>query len=150
MVKCCLVGLFAAIANVALIVVGENCHGAVKIGQSMGLVAFSLIVVAAPFQAGSETAPPFDTEIFNSPRMNLIATAEVAGAFLITQADIMRRLLGTARPTAAAGVRASRRLLSLNWEAASGSRAEEPKPNVRPCRPDDQGGASAGPAVPRR
>jgi Ca2+-transporting ATPase len=32
--------------------------------------------------------------------MNLIALAEFAGAFLITQADFMRRLLGTTRLTA--------------------------------------------------
>jgi len=32
--------------------------------------------------------------------MNLIALAEVAGAFLITQADFMQRLLGTATLTA--------------------------------------------------
>lgn len=33
--------------------------------------------------------------------MNVIAAAEIAGAFLITQADFMRRLLGTAQLTAA-------------------------------------------------
>ena len=101
MVTCGLVGLFVAIANVALIVVGENHYGAVKIGQSMSRVAFSLMVVVASFEARSETATAFDTEVFNSSRMNLIAAPKVAGAFLITQADSMRRLLGTARLTAA-------------------------------------------------
>jgi Ca2+-transporting ATPase len=65
----------------------------------MGLVAFCLMLVVAAFEARSETETAFDTGIFNSSRMNVIAIAEVAGAFLITQADFMQRLLGTARLT---------------------------------------------------
>jgi P-type Ca2+ transporter type 2C len=67
----------------------------------MGLVAFSLMLVVAAFEARSEKATAFDTDIFNSSRMNVIAAAEIAGAFLITQADFLRRLLGTAQLTAA-------------------------------------------------
>ena len=50
--------------------------------------------------------------------MNLIALAEVAGAFLITQADFMQRLLGTATLTArqwGIGLLAAVVLL-LGWE----------------------------------
>ena len=42
----------------------------------------------------------FQLDTFNSQRMNMIALAEFAGAFLITQADFMRRLLGTTQLTA--------------------------------------------------
>ena len=49
------------------------------------------MLVVAAFGARSETGMAFDTNIFNSLRMNVIALAEVAGALLITQADFLRR-----------------------------------------------------------
>ena len=101
MITCGLVGLFIAIANLALIATGKNHYGSLKTGQSMGLVAFSLMLVVAAFEARSQTGTAFDADIFNSSRMNVIAAAEVAAAFLITQADFMQRLLGTTRLTAA-------------------------------------------------
>ena len=101
MITCGLVGLFIAVANLALIAAGKNHYGSLKTGQSMGLVAFSLMLVVAAFEARSQTGTAFDTDIFNSSRMNVIAAAEVAAAFLITQADFMQRLLGTTRLTAA-------------------------------------------------
>jgi Ca2+-transporting ATPase len=97
---CLLVGLFVAAANLGMIALGANHYGSVRIGQSMGLVAFSLMLVVAAFEARSETESVFTLDTFNSSRMNLIALAEFAGAFLITQADFMQRLLGTTRLTA--------------------------------------------------
>ncbi len=48
----------------------------------------------------------------------MIAAAEIAGAFLITQADFMRRLLGTAQLTAAQrGFAALAAVVLLGWEA---------------------------------
>jgi len=99
MITCGLTGLFIAVANLVLIAVGKNHLGSIKIGQSMGLVAFCLMLVVAAFEARSETGSVFDRDIFNSSRMNLIALLEIAGAFLITQADFMQRLLGTTRLT---------------------------------------------------
>jgi Ca2+-transporting ATPase len=99
MITCGLTGLFIAVANLVLIAVGKNQLGSLKIGQSMGLVAFCLMLVVAAFEARSETESVFDRDIFNSSRMNLIALLEIAGAFLITQADFMQRLLGTTRLT---------------------------------------------------
>ena len=119
MVTCGLVGLFIAVANLALIATGKNHYGSLKTGQSMGLVAFSLMLVVAAFEARSETGTAFDADIFNSSRMNVIAAAEVAGAFLITQADFMQRLLGTARLTGAQWGFAflAAVVLLLGWEA---------------------------------
>ena len=119
MITCGLVGLFIAVANLALIATGKNHYGSIKIGQSMGLVAFCLMLVVAAFEARSETESAFDTDIFNSSRMNLIALAEVAGAFLITQADFMQRLLGTAQLTATQWGLAllAAVVLLLGWEA---------------------------------
>jgi P-type Ca2+ transporter type 2C len=119
MVTCGLVGLFIAVANLALIAVGKNHYGTIKIGQSMGLVAFSLMLVVAAFEARSEKDTAFDTSIFNSSKMNVIAAAEIAGAFLITQANFMNRLLGTAQLTAAQWGFAflAAVVLLLGWEA---------------------------------
>jgi len=99
LITCGLTGLYIAVANLVLIAVGKNHLGSVKIGQSMGLAAFCLMLVVAAFEARSQTGTVFDTDIFNSSRMNVIALAEIAGAFLITQADFMRRLLGTTQLT---------------------------------------------------
>ncbi|HYB15785.1 MAG TPA: HAD-IC family P-type ATPase [Streptosporangiaceae bacterium] len=119
MITCGLVGLFIAIANLALIATGKNHYGSVKTGQSMGLVAFSLMLVVAAFEARSEKDTAFDTGIFNSSKMNVIAVAEIAGAFLITQANFMNRLLGTAQLTAAQWGFAflAAVVLLLGWEA---------------------------------
>jgi Ca2+-transporting ATPase len=119
MITCGLVGLFVAVANLALIATGKNHYGSIKIGQSMALVAFCLMLVVAAFEARSETGTALDTEMFNSSRMNVIAVAEIAGAFLITQADFMQRLLGTTRLTGGQwglGLLAAVVLL-LGWEA---------------------------------
>jgi P-type Ca2+ transporter type 2C len=119
LITCGLVGLFIAVANLALIATGKNHYGSVKTGQSMGLVAFSLMLVVAAFEARSETVTAFDTDVFNSSRMNLIAAAEVAGAFLITQANFMNHLLGTTQLTAAQWGFAflAAVVLLLGWEA---------------------------------
>ena len=119
MITCGLVGLFIAVANLALIAAGKNHYGSVKTGQSMGLVAFSLMLVVAAFEARSEKETAFDTGIFNSSKMNLIAAAEVAGAFLITQANFMNKLLGTTQLTAAQWGFAflAAVVLLLGWEA---------------------------------
>jgi Ca2+-transporting ATPase len=100
MVTCGLVGLFVAVVNLALIELGKVHFGSLVIGQSMGLVAFSLMLVVAAFEARSETDTIFAAaDTFNSSKMNMIALAEFAGAFLITQADFLRQLLGTAKLT---------------------------------------------------
>ena len=93
-------GLYVAIANLVLISTGKNHYGSLATGRSMGLVGFTLMLVVAAFEARSETETIFTMDTFNSSRMNLIAFAEFAGAFLITQADFLRRLLGTNQLTA--------------------------------------------------
>ena len=119
MITCGLVGLLIAVVNLALIATGKNHYGSVKTGQSMGLVAFSLMLVVAAFEARSEKETAFDTGIFNSSKMNVIAAAEIAGAFLITQANFMNHLLGTTQLTAAQWGFAflAAVVLLLGWEA---------------------------------
>ncbi len=119
MVTSGLAGLYVAIANLGMIAWGNNHYDSLAIGRSIGLVAFTLMLVVAAFEARSESQTAFTVDTFNSSRMNLIAGIEIAGAFLITQADFLRRLLGTAQLTArqwglalAAAV-----VLLLGWEA---------------------------------
>jgi len=110
----------------------------IKTGQSMALVAFSLMLVVAAFEARSETGTAFDTDIFNSSRMNVIAVAEVAAAFLITQADFMNRLLGTTQLTAAQWGFAflAAVVLLLGWEAGKwiARRRAQAKHAITPAR----------------
>ena len=136
LITCGLVGLFMAVANLALIATGKNHYGSTKTGQSMGLVAFCLMLVVAAFEARSETGTAFGTDTFNSSRMNLIALAEVAGAFLITQADFMQRLLGTAQLTARQWGLAllAALVLLLGWEAGKWIARRRP-PAQRPAVP---------------
>ena len=90
-----LVGLYIAVANLGMIAFGVNHFRSLATGRSIGLVAFSLMLVVAAFEARSETQSVFTADTFNSSRMNRIALLEVAAAFLITQSDFMQRLLGT-------------------------------------------------------
>ena len=94
-ITCGLGGLFVAVANLLLIVIGKNYYGSIQIGQSIGLVAFSLMLIVAAFESRRERGSVFSAETFNSPRMNKTALVEIALAYLITQADFMNKLLGT-------------------------------------------------------
>ncbi|HXW81098.1 MAG TPA: HAD-IC family P-type ATPase [Acidimicrobiales bacterium] len=118
MVTCGLVGLYIAIANLVLIAVGNNYYDSVDTGRSIALVAFTLMLVVAAFEARSETETIFTGGTLNSSRMNTIALAEVVGAFLITQADFLQRLLGTTPLTGQQGGIAlcSAIVLLVGWE----------------------------------
>jgi Ca2+-transporting ATPase len=135
-VTCGLAGLFVAIANLALIAYGKNHYGDLAIGRSMGLVAFCLMLIIAAFEARSETESAFTVDSFNSSRMNMIALAEVAGAYLITQSDFLQRLLGTKQLEArqwGLGLAAAVTLLLL-WEAGKWI-ARRREPARRPTVP---------------
>ena len=118
MISCGLGGLYVAVANLALILIGKNYYDSVEIGQSIGLVGFSLMLVVAAFESRRERASAFSVETFNSSRMNKTAVIEIALAYLITQADFLNVLLGTKQLTFAQwglGLLAAVGLLLL-WE----------------------------------
>jgi Ca2+-transporting ATPase len=118
MITCGLGGLYVAVANILLILLGKNYYGSVEVGQSIGLVAFSLMLVVAAFESRRERGTVFSVETFNSPRMNKTAVVEIALAYLITQADFLNKLLGTKELTFAQwglGLLAAVGLLLL-WE----------------------------------
>jgi Ca2+-transporting ATPase len=95
-------------------------------------VGFSLMLVVAAFECRNETGTVFTMDTFNSSRMNMIAGLEIAGAFLITQADFMNRLLGTTALTAQQWGLAllSALLLLATWEAAKWVARRELSPEV--------------------
>ena len=94
-----LVGLFMAVCTLALISYGTTHYNSVAIGSSMGLTAFSLLIVASAFQARSVTATALSTDTFDNKHLNWTVLAEIALAVLITQMDVMRRIFGTEQLT---------------------------------------------------
>ena len=66
-----LVGLFFAVCTLALIAYGKSHYGSVAVGTSMGLTAFSLLLVTSAFQARSVTASTFTTNDVRQPAAEL-------------------------------------------------------------------------------
>ena len=65
-----LVGLFMAVCTLALISYGTTHFGSPGIGSSMGVTAFSLLIVAAAFQARSVTATALTVDTFDNRNLN--------------------------------------------------------------------------------
>ena len=95
-----LVGLFMAVTTLALINYGATHYSSQAVGTSIGLTAFSLMIVAASFQARSVTDTALTNETFDNKHLNWTVLAEVVLAVLITQMDVLRRIFGTEQITA--------------------------------------------------
>jgi P-type Ca2+ transporter type 2C len=115
-----LVGLFIAVAALIMIKVGTDHYNSLPVGNSLAFTAFILMMIVAAFECRTETGSVFDADPFNSRRMNRIALAELAGAVLVTNADFLRRILGTTElSTQQWGIAITSALaLLLTWEAA--------------------------------
>ena len=94
-----LVGLFMAVCTLVLISYGTNHYGSLPVGSSMGVTAFSLLIIVAAFQARSVTASAFTVETFDNRNLNWTAAGELVLAVLITQLDVLRRIFGTVELT---------------------------------------------------
>jgi Ca2+-transporting ATPase len=99
-ITCGLVGLYMAVANLLLIELGLHHYHSVQIGSSMGVTAFALMLVAAAYHCRSERGTILTTDTFNSRNLNLTAVAEIIGAVLLTEWNVLNRLLGTTELTA--------------------------------------------------
>ena len=95
-----LVGLFMAVTTLALISYGTTHYNDPAVGASIGLTAFSLMIVAASFQARSVTDTALTTETFDNKHLNWTVLAEIVLAVLITQMDVLRRIFATDQITA--------------------------------------------------
>ncbi len=90
-----LVGLYMAIALDSLIHLGTQRYHSAAIGSSIALTAFALMLVVAAYESRSVSLSALTVEAFDSRRMNWTALGEVALAVMITQMDLLNRLLGT-------------------------------------------------------
>ena len=91
-----LVGLFMSIAIDLLIVFGKNAYDNAEIASTMGLVAFSLMLVVAAFESRDEKASILRVETFDNKTLNITALLEIALALLISRGGALTSLLGTA------------------------------------------------------
>ena len=94
-----LAGLFMSVAIDLLIVLGKNHYDKTEIGSTMGLVAFSLMLVVAAFESRDETGSVLRQETFDNRTVNITAVVEVVLAILIAKGAFLPSLLGTATLT---------------------------------------------------
>ena len=90
-----LAGVFMSIAINALISFGEQHYGDARIASTMGLVAFSLMLVVAAFECRDEKGSILRVETFDNMTLNLVVMAEVVLAVLIAEGAFLPSLLKT-------------------------------------------------------
>ncbi len=90
-----LVGVYMAIVLDLLIWFGKENWGTYKVGSSIGLTAFAMMLIVAAFECRSTTRSVLARETFDNPRMNRTAIVQLALAIAITQMDLFNRLLDT-------------------------------------------------------
>jgi Ca2+-transporting ATPase len=90
-----LAGLLMSVAINILIVYGKNEYNSTAIGSTMGLVAFSLMLVIAAFESRDEKMTILSTETFDNGTVNITALVEIALAMLIARGGALTDLLGT-------------------------------------------------------
>jgi Ca2+-transporting ATPase len=73
-----LAGPFMSVAIDLVIVFGKNYWGQVEIGSTMGLVAFSLMLVVAALECRDQTASILSVETFDNKVLNIIILVELA------------------------------------------------------------------------
>ncbi|HZE06578.1 MAG TPA: cation-transporting P-type ATPase [Solirubrobacteraceae bacterium] len=90
-----LVGLYMAVVLDLVIWFGITHWHSKAVGSSIGLTAFTVMLVVAAFESRSVSRTALVRETFDNARMNWIALAEIALAIAITQMDLFNHLLGT-------------------------------------------------------
>ena len=90
-----LAGLFMSVAIDLVIVFGKDHWGQVEIGSTMGLVAFSLMLVIAALECRDQTASILRMETFDNNVVNVTILVELALALLIARGGALTSLLGT-------------------------------------------------------
>jgi Ca2+-transporting ATPase len=90
-----LAGLFMSIAINLLIVFGEKQYEPKEIASTMGLVAFSLMLVIAAFECRDEESSILAMATFDNGTLNITAVVEIVLAILIAEGAFLPPLLGT-------------------------------------------------------
>ncbi len=88
-------GLFMSVAINLLIVFGKHEYHKTEIGSTMGLVAFSLMLIVAAFECRDEKASILRQETFDNNTVNVTALVEIALAVLIARGAFLPSLLST-------------------------------------------------------
>jgi P-type Ca2+ transporter type 2C len=96
-----LVGLYIAVVLDLLIHYGHSHYGSFAIGSSIGLTAFSFLLILATFQSRSQTGSLLTMDTLDNSTLNKIAVVEIVLAILVTQAGFLMRILGTTQLTLA-------------------------------------------------
>jgi Ca2+-transporting ATPase len=91
-----LAGVFMSVAINLLIVFGKKEYDKTAVGSTMGLVAFSLMLVVAAFECRDEKASILRQETFDNNTLNITALVEITLAILIAKGAFLPSLLGTA------------------------------------------------------
>jgi Ca2+-transporting ATPase len=113
-----LAGLFMSLAINLLIVLGTDQYDSGGIGSTMGLVAFSLMLVVAAFESRDEKASILRQETFDNATLTITALVEIALAVLIARGGVLTSLLGTDALTDTQWLTAAApaALLFVGWE----------------------------------
>ena len=113
-----LAGVFMSLAINVLIVFGEDQYQPAEIASTMGLVAFSLMLVVAAFESRDEKASILTTATFDNRTLNITAVVEVVLAILIAEGAFLPPLLGTTQLTGEQWLlgAAPALLLLIGWE----------------------------------
>ena len=90
-----LAGVFMSAAIDLVIVFGRDHYGDVAIGSTMGLVAFSLMLVIAAFESRDEKASILRLETFDNSDVNVTILIEVVLSILIARGGWLTSLLST-------------------------------------------------------
>ena len=90
-----LAGLFMSVAIDLLIVFGKDQYDNVGVGSTIGLVAFSLMLVVAALQCRDQTSSILRMETLNNTIVNVTILVEIALALMIARGGVLTSLLGT-------------------------------------------------------
>ncbi len=91
-----LVGLFMAVSINAVIVFGEGRYGQAEVASTMGLVAFSLMLVVAAFECRDEKTTILQSETFDNRTLNITVLVELVLAVMIAEGTLLTSFLRTA------------------------------------------------------
>jgi Ca2+-transporting ATPase len=90
-----LAGLAITIGLLLLIGLGTSRFGGLEVARSVAFTSFALCLIVAAFECRSETDSVLTTDTFDSKQMNWVALGEFVLAVLVTQMDVLHRLLDT-------------------------------------------------------
>jgi Ca2+-transporting ATPase len=90
-----LAGLFMSVAIDLVIVFGKDQYDNIAIGSTIGLVAFSLMLVIAALECRDQKATILRMETFDNNVVNITVLVEIALALMIARGGALTSLLGT-------------------------------------------------------